>query len=54
MTEKYVVRAAFQNGEETKQLNRTTLEIVIRKINETLKEKNNDKKFNVYIDLIEE
>lgn len=52
MSENYIARAAFKNGNETKQLNGAAMEIALRKINERLE--NNDKNFIVYIDLVEE
>lgn len=52
MSENYVTRAAFKNGDDTRKINEAAIEIAIRKINERLE--NNDKKFIVYIDLVEE
>lgn len=52
MTEKYLARAAFKNGDETNKINEVVIELAIKKLNERLE--NNDKKFAVYIDLVEE
>lgn len=52
MKEKYIARAAFKNGDETKKISEVAIAIAIRKLNERLE--NNNKKFVVYLDLVEE